>query len=327
MDDFLCSGLGSNLRWLTKELKKEFEIKTSTIGPENHEDKELTFLGRTVRWKEDGIELEGDPKHARLLLKEWGMQDAKAVNTPGTIEEKRENDNEEQQEKIVGTRAKDYRRAAARLNYMALDRIDLGFASKECSRGMATPTEGDVQKLKRVLRYLVANQRACNKYSWQEPQRLISIYTDSDWAGCVKTRKSTSGGVVMLGCHLLSHWSSTQSTVAISVAEAELNALVKGAAEGIGQFNMSKDLGYDKYVEIFIDSNSAKGIASRKGCGKLKHLEAKQLWIQDVVEKKEVKVTKIPRAINVADALTHHWTGPEGKCHFPKTGWKQVLDA
>ena len=132
-------------------------------------------------------------------------------------------------------------------------------------------------------------------------------------------------GVIMSGGHLLSHWSSTQATVAISVAEAELNALAKGAAEGIGMSNMSKDLGHVKELEVNIDSSSAKGPASRKGRDKLKHLEAKQLWIQDVVDKKKIRVVKIPRAINIADALTHHWTGPEGQVHFPKAGWKPAL--
>ena len=126
----------------------------------------------------------------------------------------------------------------------------------------------------------------------------------------------------MSGGHLLTHWSSTQATVAISVAEAQLNAMVKGTAEGIGMLNMAKDLDHSKELEVSTDSSSAKGIYSSKGCGKLKHLEAKRLWIQDVVDKKQIKVVKIPRAINIADALTHHWTGPEGQIHFPKAGLK-----
>ena len=47
-----------------------------------------------------GIGLEGDITHAKLLLEEWGMTEAKAVGTPGTTEETRENDDEEQQMKV-----------------------------------------------------------------------------------------------------------------------------------------------------------------------------------------------------------------------------------
>ena len=54
------------------------------------------------------------------------------------------------------------------------------------------------------------------------------LYTDSDWAGDKETRRSTSGGCLMLGQHVISHWSKSQSNIALSSGEAELNAAVKG---------------------------------------------------------------------------------------------------
>ena len=311
VDDFLCSGPKHQLRWLTAQLTKEFELKSQILGPDVDEFKEVKFLGRSLRWKDHGIELEGDVKHAKILLDEWNLDCGNAVRTPGASEDKRL-ETKEHDELIDKVKTKAYRRAAARLNYMALDRIDLGFASKECSRGMANPTIGHVTKLKRVLRYLKGPPRAYLTYSWQNYQGTFSVYSDSDLAGCIRTRKSTSGGVMLLGSHLIAHWSSTQATVALSVAEAELNALVKASAEAIGMMAMTRDCGDIKDAELFTDSSSAKGIIHRKGCGKLKHLEAKQLWVQGVVEKNILKVSKVPRAINVADALTHHWTSPEG---------------
>ena len=58
--------------------------------------------------------------------------------------------------------------------------------------------------------------------------------TDSDWANFLKTRKPTSGGVIYRGGRLLKHWSSTQSTIALSAAEAGLIVLVKGGTEALG---------------------------------------------------------------------------------------------
>ena len=52
-----------------------------------------------------------------------------------------------------------FRRSAAMLNYMAQDRLDLSFASKEVSRGIAKPTQEDVVKLKRIIRYLSEAKR------------------------------------------------------------------------------------------------------------------------------------------------------------------------
>ncbi len=55
--------------------------------------------------------------------------------------------------------------------------------------------------------------------------------TDSDWAGDKRSRTSTSGGVIKLGCHVLKSWSSTLHCIALSSGEAELYALVKGATQ------------------------------------------------------------------------------------------------
>ena len=59
------------------------------------------------------------------------------------------------------------------------------------------------------------------------------MWTDTDYAGCAKTRKSTSGGVIMIGGHMIKSWSSTQNVIALSSGEAEYYGLVKGAAQGL----------------------------------------------------------------------------------------------
>ena len=61
-----------------------------------------------------------------------------------------------------------------------------------------------------------------------------------------------------------------------------------------------------KHLTIRGDSTAALGIVAREGCGKVKHLAVKQLWLQERVAGKEVTVLKIPRASNTADAMTHH---------------------
>ena len=80
------------------------------------------------------------------------------------------------------------------------------------------------------------------------------------------------------------------------------------------------DIGIESDIKIMTDSSSAKGIVNRQGCGKVKHLEARQLWLQEKVLKKTMKMEKVPRADNPSDALTHAWTGPEGDIHFPAVG-------
>ena len=111
------------------------------------------------------------------------------------------------------------------------------------------------------------------KYKWQSPPNKVVAYSDSDWAGCTQTRKSTGGGVLMHGSHLVHHWSSTQKVVALISAEAELNAIVKSMTELLCLMNMKKECGRDPKGQILTDSS------------KVKHLECQQLWVQVLLEK------------------------------------------
>ena len=89
---------------------------------------------------------------------------------------------------------------------------------------MSSPTELALRALKRLGRYVVGHRRLVYKYPWQTVNR-IDAYSDTDWSGCPKTRKSTSGGCVMLGKHLIKSWSSTQASVSLSSGEAEFYRL------------------------------------------------------------------------------------------------------
>ena len=121
---------------------------------------------------------------------------------------------------------------------------------------------------------------------------------------------------MMLGGHLIHHWSSTQSVVALSSAEAELNGIVKGAIEGIGLQNMLEEMGYTLQVNIFTDSSAANGVVHRQGAGKVKHLECRQLWVQSAVSAGKVTCSKIPRDLNPSDSMTHYWGSADGSKHF-----------
>ena len=100
-----------------------------------------------------------------------------------------------------------FRGVAARANYLAADRPDIIFAAKEICRFMASPGSCSMQALKRLGRYLRAHPRLAFTMPRQEAES-IEVYSDTDWAGCVRTRRSTSGGCAMIGSHLLRCWSS-----------------------------------------------------------------------------------------------------------------------
>ena len=66
---------------------------------------------------------------------------------------------------------------------------------------MSDPTKLGVEALKRLGRYLVKRRRLVFLYPFQEEVECMEVYADTDHAGCLRTRKSTSGGCVMLGAH------------------------------------------------------------------------------------------------------------------------------
>ena len=90
-------------------------------------------------------------------------------------------------------------------------------------------------ELKRIVRYLVGTRRTVLMYLWQGEEVDIETYSDSDWAGCRTTGKSTRGGTVMIGEHYIKGWSSTQASITLSSAEAELVAMTEAIAEIMDQ--------------------------------------------------------------------------------------------
>ena len=52
------------------------------------------------------------------------------------------------------------------------------------------------------------------------------------------------------------------------------------------------------------DSSAAKSFVSRRGLGKMRHLEIRDLWLQKEVRDGLVEVSKIPGDQNPADLMT-----------------------
>ena len=66
------------------------------------------------------------------------------------------------------------------------------------------------------------------------------------------------------------------------------------------------DLGVTCTVVLNTDASAAIGIASRRGLGKVRHIEVSQLWLQQRVASGDLKVQKVDGIWNLADALTKH---------------------
>ena len=288
-DDFITVSNRKNISLFKNKLEGRFEIKTKIIGQGEGENREARVPNQ---------------RHVDILIQAMNLSGAKGVKAPGEDEknwEMSENDQAVDPEEETHFRA-----LAARADYLALDRMDLQYATKEVCRGMAAPTRGHVKKLRRLIRYLIEAPRVVTEYKFQGDVREMEVFLDKNWAGCRRTARSTSGGVMMRGTHHLKSWSSTQKNVTLSSAEAELLAAVKASGEALGMLQLMSSVGVPMTASIMVDSSAALAVVARKGNGNLRHVRVGHLWVQQVAADGGLEYHKVNGEENPSDACTEH---------------------
>jgi len=302
-DDFTSVGSKRQLDWFEETLKQRYELTVGPrLGPADSDAKEGTILNRIIRWTPQGIEYEADPRQAEKLIRECGLEGSNAVCTPSVRESAAQVAEDKPLEERLHTA---YRASAARANYLAADRVDLQYPAKEVCRWMSSPTANSWASMKRMTRFLGGLPRLVFTYPWQTVD-AVDIYVDTDWAGCPRTRRSTSGGCVMLGAHAVKTWASTQTGVSLSSGEAEFYGVLKGSGIGLGFQSLLADLGVTLPLRVWTDSSAAIGICTRQGLGKLRHLATHLLWIQQAVRSRRFELRKVNGEQNPADLFTKH---------------------
>ena len=184
---------------------------------------------------------------------------------------------------------------------------------------MTNPRNIDWLALRRIARYLAGKPRMVYRFAWQASGELTT-YVDTDFGGCLETRRSTSGGCILYGTHLVRHWSTTQKVLALSSGEAELYGVVKGASEALGLQSFAADLGITAAIIIKTDSSAAIGICSRAGIGRVRHLATGQLWVQERLRAGAFRLFKHPGEANPSDICTKHVPSELLVRHLPTIG-------
>ena len=109
--------------------------------------------------------------------------------------------------------------------------------------------------------------------------------------------------------------------LALSTGEAEFYSAVKAGSAGIGTLSMFTDLGVpleresvelkvrrqgDSCLEIQTDASAGRGIAMRRGAGRIRHIATPTLWLQKHIQDGRISILKVPGAENCADLGTKH---------------------
>ena len=111
----------------------------------------------------------------------------------------------------------------------------------------------------------------------------------------------------MLGEHCIKTWSATQQAYALSSAEAELYGLVEAVTRGKGLVTLASELGFGDLsvvLKLGTDSSAAKSFVCRRGLGRMRHLQIRDLWLQKEVAEGNIEVNKVLRESNPADLMT-----------------------
>ena len=167
------------------------------------------------------------------------------------------------------------------------------------------PSELGVQTLKRLGRLLDSHRRLVFEFPFHTADK-VDVYSDTDWSGCVRTWKSTSGGCFMLGAHLIKSWSATQGSISLSSGEAEFYGVAKAAGIALGYQALLDDLGVKLPVRRWTDSSATIGVCGRQGLGKLRHVDTKSFWVQQKVRDGSLEIRKVRGEANPADLFTKH---------------------
>lgn len=134
-------------------------------------------------------------------------------------------------------------------------------------------------------------------------------YSDSDYAGCVDSRKSTFGYVFLLSGGAISWKSAKQSVIATSTMEAEFVACFEASIHALWLRNFILGLGIVDSIErplrIYCDNSAAVFFSKNDKYSKgAKHMDLKYLAVKEEVQKHRVSIEHIGTDMMIADPLT-----------------------
>ena len=297
-DILLATKSEKKMKDVKNRLSAEFEVKD--LGDLQY------LLGVSViqNHKEKSVWI-GQPTYTLNVLEKFGLKDAKPVTTPvcvGSKLTKAKEDDELVDESL-------YQSAVGSLQYLStMTRPDITFAVSNVAKYSSKPTKEHWIAVKRILRYLKGSHNFGLLYRKSDCDTSKCIgFSDSDWAGDLDDRRSTSGYIFQVGGTAVSWKSRKQSCVALSTAEAEYIALSQAAQEAIWLKQLNTDLKVESSepTTIYEDNQAAICLSKNpQGHGKSKHIDIKYHYIRDQVHNRTIELKYCPTENMVADMLT-----------------------
>jgi hypothetical protein len=268
------------------------------------------YLGIEVKQMSSGIFLSQSGYAARILQKS-GMEKCNPVQAP--MEAGLHLSKSSTCKHVDSTL---YRSIIGSLRYLTHTRPDITYAVGIASRFMEKPASDHLAVVKHILRYVKGTQSfGCFFRKKREAPMQLCGYSDSDHAGDVDDRKSTSGVIFYLNSSPVSWTSQKQKVVALSSCEAEYVAAASAACQGVWLRRLLASLTGVEAEQVTLKVDNESAIALIKNPvhhDRTKHIDIKYHYIRDCVENGSTVVEHVRTGDQLADILTK----PLGRVKF-----------
>ncbi|KAG6470071.1 hypothetical protein ZIOFF_071123 [Zingiber officinale] len=259
------------------------------------------YLGIEVEQQKSRILLR-QSTYAKKILSQFKMADCNATKHPMEPKKQLHKD-------LEGTPvdATEYKRVIGCLRYLLHTRPDLSYPVGMASRYMERPRTMHHKVVKQILRYLKGTIHFGLTYIKGPQEISIFGYSDSDLAGDLDGRKSTSGMTFYFNESLVSWNSQKQKTVALSSCEVEFMAATTATCHALWLRSLTSELTGEKTkpVTLFVDNKYAIALMKNPVFhGRSKHIDIRFHFIRECVENGQIVVEFINTGEQRADVLT-----------------------
>lgn len=290
VDDGLIAGSSqTEVDSFLKLLTTEFKITVGSLD---------SFLGMQIEQRESGFFV-SQRSYVQKILHRFSMVDCKPTKTPAI------NDQSDNASYAVLDTSVPYRSAVGSLMYLACaTRPDIVFAVSKAARSMTAPTSLDWTSVKRIFRYLRGTSNFGLFYT--SSGGGLCAYSDADFAGDLKTRRSTNGFVSLIGGTAVSWRSQLQKSVALSTTEAEFVAASEGAKELVWLKRLLMETSEKRDTPtLFVDNASAMKLVKNPEFHKRsKHIDVKYYYIRELYQNGEINLEYVCSKDQLGDMFT-----------------------
>eukprot|EP00752_Nemacystus_decipiens_P002677 g2503.t1 len=299
VDDILLTGTNEDLvTTIIAQMKERFE--TVDLGDAKF------ILGMAIQRNLDaGTILLTQESYTKAVLAKFGMADAHATKSPAEVGPM----STMEEETLSPEETTMFRSITGSVLYIYRgSRPDIAHPVLVLTRSMAKPGPRAMAKLKRLMRYLKGTAAMGITYSEHaEDGDKLTAYVDSDFAGDLDDRRSTTGVVLLLAGGVVDSTAVKQTVTALSSAEAEYTAMSKACTMILYWRHLLKTINREQKEATVLFEDSTCAIATsttNKMTQSTKHIDVKYHHVRSLISDKVVEVKKIGTDFQKADMLT-----------------------